>query len=112
MAISNSSTTDYNQTYGKIPLYEYYMFKKIMVFITGILTLGFIILLPVFITTKNGIIEIITISVGVTLYHFAMRLTVGIIINYFMKNQANYNNLWFREKRGESGLYKSIRVHK
>ena len=84
MVISNSSTTDYNQTYGKIPLYRYYMFKKIMVFITAILTLGFIILLPVFITTKNGIIEIITISVGVTLYHFAMRLTVGIIINYFM----------------------------
>ena len=86
--------------------------KKQMITITACLFVAFAILLPVFITTKNAVVEVITISVGVTLYHFAMRLAVGTVINLIMKNKANYKNLWFREKGFEKKLYKLIQVQK
>ena len=83
-----------------------------MILITIFLLIAFAIFLPVFIVTKNAIVEIVTITVGVTLYHFAMRLAVGTVVNSIMKNSANYKNVWFREKRFEDKLYKLIRVRK
>ena len=86
--------------------------KNKMILITIFLLIAFAIFLPVFIVTKNAIVEIVTITVGVTLYHFAMRLAVGTVVNSIMKNSANYKNVWFREKRFEDKLYKLIRVRK
>lgn len=80
--------------------------------ITAFLLVGFAISLPVFIITKNDIAKTVTISVGVTLYHFVMRLAVGTVVNLIMKNKANHNSIWFREKRFENKLYKQIRVRK
>lgn len=62
--------------------------------------------------TKNDIAKTVTITVGVTLYHFAMRLAVGTVINAIMNNKANHNHIWFREKSFENKLYKLIRVRK
>lgn len=86
--------------------------KAKMILITALLLIGFIIFLPVFFVTKNSVAEAVTIAIGVTLYHFAMRLAVGAIVNSIMKNKANHNNAWFREKRFESKLYKLMRVRK
>ncbi|MBE6664948.1 MAG: hypothetical protein E7603_01830 [Ruminococcaceae bacterium] len=84
--------------------------KNKMILITAFLLVGFTIFLPVFIVTKNGIAETITITIGVTLYHFIMRLAVGTIVNSIMKNKANHENIWFREKSFEKKLYRLIRV--
>ena len=84
--------------------------KKKMILITAILTAVFSILLPIFLATENGALEAITITVGVTLYHFAMRLAVGTIVNSVMKNKADHKNAWFREKSFEDKLYKFLRV--
>ena len=84
--------------------------KKKMLWITAFLLLGFAIALPVFIVTKNGTIEALTITLGVSLYHFLMRLAVGYTVNAVMKNQADHTNIWFREKRFEKKLYKLLRV--
>ena len=86
--------------------------KNKMILITVFLLIAFAILLPVFVVTKNAIVEAITITVGVTLYHFAMRLAVGTVVNFIMKNKANYKNVWFREKGFERKLYKLIHVRK
>ena len=86
--------------------------KKIMILITALLLIGFAISLPVFILTNNAIVEVITITIGVTLYHFAMRLAVGAIVNLIMKNKANHKSVWFREKSFETELYKWMRVRK
>lgn len=86
--------------------------KKKMIGITVFLFVGFAILFPVFLTTKNEIIEVLTITIGVTLYHFAMRLFVGTVVNGIMKNKANYKNAWFREKSFENKLYKRIGIRK
>ena len=83
-----------------------------MILITALLLAGFAISLPVFIVTKNDIAEAVAITVGVTLYHFAMRLAVGTAVNAIMKNKAEHNNVWFREKAFEEKLYKLMRVRK
>ena len=86
--------------------------KRKMVLITVFLCVCFTIFLPIFIVTKNDIVETLTIMLGVTLYHFVMRLLVGTVVNGIMKNKANYKNIWFREKRFENKLYKLMRVRK
>ena len=83
-----------------------------MFLITLFLFVIFVISLVIFIITKNNILETITISIGITLYHFAMRLIVGFVINFIMRNKANYNNIWFREKKLEEKFYKLIKIHK
>ena len=86
--------------------------KRKMLLITVFLTVGFVVCLPVFIFTGNDILEIVTITVGIALYHFAMRLFIGSVVNLIMKNKADHNSIWFREKRFENKLYKLIRVRK
>ena len=86
--------------------------KRKMVLITVFLCVCFTIFLPIFIVTKNDIVETLTIMIGVTLYHFVIRLLVGTVVNGIMKNKANYKNIWFREKRFENKLYKLMRVRK
>lgn len=86
--------------------------KNKMILITVFLLIGFAISLPVFIVTNNTIVEIVTITIGITLYHFAMRLAVGTIVDLIMKNNTNHKNIWFREKSFENKLYKLIRVRK
>ena len=83
-----------------------------MLLITAALAIGFAISLPICLTVKSHIAEVITITIGITLYHFVMRLAVGTALDFIMKNKANYKNWWFREKRFECKLYKLIRVHK
>lgn len=85
--------------------------KKKMILITAILGIGFIISLSFFLATNNQVFEVITVSFGVTSYHFLMRLIIGTLVDKSMKNSANYNNIWFREKRFESKLYKFLCVH-
>ncbi len=84
--------------------------KKKMILTTVILLIGFAIFLPIFILTNNAVIEVVTITVGVTLYHFAMRLAVGTVVNLIMKNKANYESAWFRERRFEKKLYNLLGV--
>ena len=86
--------------------------KKKMILTTVFLLIGFAISLPIFIVTGNPIGEVITITIGITLYHFAMRLAVGAVANRIMKSKANHNSLWFCEKRFEKHLYNLFRVRK
>ena len=81
-----------------------------MILITVFLLVGFVIFFPIYLLTKNAIIEALTITLGVSLYHFVMRLAVGTVVNALMKNQANHENAWFREKSFEAKLYKRLRV--
>ncbi|MBR3894789.1 MAG: hypothetical protein IKJ35_06540 [Clostridia bacterium] len=83
-----------------------------MILITAFLLAGFAIALPVFIVTQNEIAETVAITIGITLYHFAMRLAVGSVVNFIMKNKADHKNVWFREKRFEKKFYQRIRVRK
>jgi hypothetical protein len=83
-----------------------------MLLTTAILTVAFIICLLIFLVTKNAVIQTLAITLGVTAYHFVMRLAVGLVVNLIMKNKANHNNFWFREKDFEGKLFKIIGIKK
>lgn len=86
--------------------------KRRMILITAFLFVGFSISFPIFFITQNDIAETVTITIGVTLYHFAMRLSVGTVVDLIMKNKADHENAWFREKAFEKKLYRLLRVRK
>lgn len=86
--------------------------KKKMILTTVFLLIGLAISLAVFVVTKNDVIEVVTITIGVTFYHFAMRLAVGAVVNLIMNNKANHKSVWFREKSFENKLYKLLRVRR
>ena len=86
--------------------------KKGMLGICVVLLMALAVLLPILFMTGDGAIEIVTITVGVTLYHFAMRLTVGTIVNGIMKNRADPRGAWFRERRFERALYRGLGVRR
>ena len=86
--------------------------KRKMFLITALLLVIFTILLSIFIVTQNAVVQTVTITIGIALYHFAMRLAVGHIVNFVMKNKADYKNLWFREKKLENKFYRLIRIRK
>ena len=83
-----------------------------MLFITSFLFVAFVVSMLMFLIIQNNLFEIITISIGITLYHFIMRLIVGYSINGIMKNTAIYKNNWFKEKSFEKKFYKLIQIRK
>lgn len=53
----------------------------------------------------------LAIVASTTFYHLAIRLFVRWIVNVASKRRYNYNNAWFKEKKGERKFYKMIGVH-
>ena len=49
------------------------------------------------------------ISFGTTLYHFAMRLAVGLCVTLFFK-KFNHQSWWFRPRKWEASLYRKLKV--
>lgn len=86
---------------------------KKTVFSLAFLTLGFtIIFLMIYLFNKTNLFLTLTLSFGVTAYHFCMRLIVGYIFNILMKNKADYNEKWYQIHNWEKKLYKTIKVKK
>ena len=85
---------------------------RMMKLITLILALAFAVTVVLNLTLGEEITLTLAITFGVTLYHFAMRLAVGGVIDAVMKNQANYNAWWFRPRKGEEKFYSFLRVRK
>ena len=52
----------------------------------------------------------VTITFATTFYHFAMRLTVGGIVDHIMNNQADYYKKWYQPLAFEKTLYKKLKV--
>ena len=84
--------------------------KNKIILITVSLLLAFAVSLFVFAAAKNDTVETVVITIGVTLYHFAMRLAVGTVVNAVMKNRADPKNRWFCEKAFERKLYRLLHV--
>ncbi|MGN0669032.1 MAG: hypothetical protein ACI4JZ_00645 [Oscillospiraceae bacterium] len=45
-------------------------------------------------------------------YHFTVRLVIGGMFDFFLKNNVNYRRKWFAERDFEKNLYKKLRVKK
>lgn len=80
------------------------------------ITLDLAVLSVLFVTLRimyrGELFLILSITFCTALYHFAMRLMVGIICNKFIEPKLNYNSEWFKEKKFEKKLYKFLKVKK
>ena len=62
--------------------------------------------------TSIDIILTFAITLGTTLYHFIMRLLVGLIFNQVMRNRADYTKSWYQVSNFENRIYKKLNVKK
>lgn len=86
--------------------------KKKMIILTFFFLIGLLVSGAVYHFTKNKIIFSVAITLGTTFYHFAMRLTIGLLIDKKYHNHMDYTKKWFRERAFEQKLYKKIKVKK
>ncbi len=69
-------------------------------------------MLSVFIVSKNEFIKTLTITFGVTFYHFAMRLLIGFLYQCKYNNNISWKAKWFQVGKRETKLYKTIKVNR
>lgn len=86
--------------------------KKKMEKITLDLAVLSVLFVALWIMYRGELFLILSITFCTALYHFAMRLMVGIICNKFIEPKLNYNSEWFKEKKFEKKLYKFLKVKK
>lgn len=86
--------------------------KKKMISMTVISLIGLFISGAVYYFTRNQILFSAMITFGTMLYHFAMRLAVGFLVDVKYHNRMDYTKKWFKEKTFERKLYKTLRVKK
>ncbi len=84
--------------------------KKTMIAVTAALLAAFGAATAAYLLTELGWLETVAISLGVTSYHFLMRLLVGFFWNCALHNRADRDIWWFRERKFEPRLYKLLRV--
>lgn len=86
--------------------------KRIWYCSMALLTAGLTAALAVFYGTGAGAALSVAITLGITLYHVAMRLLVGLCIHGIYHNKMAGTGRWFREKPFERRLYRLLRVHR
>jgi hypothetical protein len=85
---------------------------KIMKSVFGITLLMTICFCVVYQNSSDNIILILAITFGTTAYHFGIRLFIGTLLNYIMKNKADYTKRWYQVSTLEMILYKKLNVKK
>ena len=75
--------------------------------ITLLLTIIFCLLYRV---TSNSVIFSLAITFGTIAYHFIIRLLVGYLFDFKMKNQADYTKKWYQVSDTEMKLYQKLKV--
>lgn len=87
-------------------------FKKLLFGLTAIFAVLFIISLTLFFSFKDEIYFTLSITFGVTFYHFAIRLVIGYFTDKIFRGRTNPNSKWFSQKKFEHAIYKKLKVHK
>ena len=75
--------------------------------ITLLLTIIFCLIYRV---TSNSVILSLAITFGTIAYHFIIRLLVGYLFDFKMKNQADYTKKWYQVSDTEMKLYQKLKV--
>ena len=65
-----------------------------------------------YIYNSVSVFRSLAITFGTTAYHFCIRLIVGALFNFFMKNRADYTKKWYRVSKREQRLYTKLKVKK
>lgn len=84
--------------------------KKTLITATAVLLAAFAAATAGYLITRVDWLETVAISLGVTSYHFVMRLLVGLVWNCALHNRVDYKRWWFQPRRFEPSLYEFLRV--
>ena len=87
------------------------MVKK-MFAVSGVSLLLFFAFWGIFLGTKKPVYFTLGIVAMTICYHFSVRLAIGGIFDYFLKNDVDYTRKWFAPRDFEGNLYKKFRVKK
>ena len=95
--------------------YKYISKKRIVMkkIIKSITIISFILTLlfsAVYFHTENSASLSLAITMGTTLYHFAMRLAVGFFYDRIMNNKADIGRWWYQTKGFEKRIYNWLNV--
>ena len=95
--------------------YKYISKKRIAMkkIIKNITIISFILTLlfsAVYFHTENSASLSLAITMGTTLYHFAMRLVVGFFYDRIMNNKADIGRWWYQPKGFEKRIYNWLNV--
>ena len=95
--------------------YKYISKKRIAMkkIIKNITIISFILTLlfsAVYFHTENSASLSLAITMGTTLYHFAMRLVVGFFYDRIMNNKADLSRWWYQPKGFEKRIYNWLNV--
>ena len=80
--------------------------------LTGISALFFIVSLILLFCYEIELYFTLSITFGVTFYHFAIRLIIGYFIDKSFSGKTDPNSKWFSPKNFEHKLYKKLKVQK
>lgn len=86
--------------------------KKAIIKLTIIFSFLFILSFGLYMYLHIEIFKTLSITFGVTSYHFIMRLITGVGLDLILKNNIDGNGKWFREKPVENKIYKLLKVKK
>ena len=84
--------------------------KKIIKSITIISFILTLLFSAVYFHTENSASLSLAITMGTTLYHFAMRLSVGFFYDRIMNNKADIGRWWYQPKGFEKRIYNWLNV--
>ena len=95
--------------------YKYISKKRIAMkkIIKNITIISFILTLlfsAIYFRTANSVSFALAITMGTTLYHFAMRLAVGFFYDRTMNNKADLSRWWYQPKGFEKRIYNWLNV--
>ena len=84
--------------------------KKIIKSITIISFILTLLFSAVYFHTENSASLSLAITMGTTLYHFAMRLAVGFFYDRIMNNKTDLSRWWYQPKGFEKRIYNWLNV--
>ena len=88
------------------------LMEKIFKRITFISLSATVILWGLYFKEADGVLLSLSITASVIFYHFAVRLLIGKLADFFLKDKVNFDSFWFRPKKFENKLYKFFKVRK
>lgn len=84
--------------------------KKTLFTATAVLLAAFAAAMAGYFITNIGWVKTVAITLGITSYHFVMRLAVGLGFDGVLHNRVDWNKRWFQPRKFEPSLYKFLRV--
>lgn len=87
------------------------MVKK-MFAVSGVSLVLFFAFWGIFLGTKKPVYFTLGIVAMTVCYHFTIRLVIGGLFDFFLKNDVDYTRKWFEPRDFEENLYKKLRVKK